>query len=154
MGSKELPNNQITSENPPWKRADIREIQMEQGKLVVAVLFVLSLGITCNAEARPNMTEEQLAKARQTASQLKPPVNLDELLNEAERLGVVCDDDLTRRIKIATCNEKVKTAQSKERQDLSKERQAKIDADNARLDEELRKKVNALGDTADQKLND
>jgi hypothetical protein len=70
--------------------------------LVVSTILASSL-FTAQAQARPDLTPEQLAKARETASQMKPPVDFDALLNEADRLDVECKGDLTNRIVLKTC---------------------------------------------------
>jgi hypothetical protein len=143
--------------------------------------LVLSVCLSTHAIAKLDMTPEQLTKAREIATQLKPPVDFDALLDEADRLGVVCEGNLTIRANIRTCINGVKIGQSKERQAASKERQAKLDEDinasrqrqakldeenarldeeNARLDEEYKAKrkelariVDETKRIADQKLN-
>jgi hypothetical protein len=47
---------------------------------------------------------------------MKPPVDFDAMLDEAGRLGVVCEGDLTRRAILKMCKLDVETAQSRERQ--------------------------------------
>jgi hypothetical protein len=101
--------------------------------LTLCVCFSVS-----EAQARPELTAEQLAKARQTAAQMKPPVDFDVLLEEADRLGVQCEGDLTRKGKIRVCMNYVEIAQSKERQ--------------AKIEERLKKKIDDLADKADKKL--
>jgi hypothetical protein len=113
--------------------------------LISVLVLTISLSIS-QALARPNLTPEQLAKARETASQIKPPVDFDALLKEADRLGVKCEGDLTRRIVIKTCKGNVKIAQNKE------EIKA-LDEENERLKADTRRKINALVEIADKKLN-
>lgn len=122
-----------------------KETKMKLTTLATSVLISSAL-VAGSAQARPNMTDEELTKARHTASQLKPAINLDELLDEADRLGVICDGDLGHRVVLKTCAGNVKIAQSRERQ-------AKLDEDNAKLDQELKDKVNALAKSVDKKLN-
>ncbi len=121
--------------------------------------------------ARPDLTPEELAKAQEIASQMNPPVDINTLLDEAERLGVECKGNLTLRPMIKACSNKVETAQmdediqaSKERvvaidEDIqaskvrvvaSQERQAKLDEDNARLDKEYQ----AMGQELKQILDE
>ena len=97
--------------------------------LMSAVMISSSVFVASNAIAKTNMTEEQVAQARATASQMKIPIDFDAMIAEASRLGVECDGDLTRKVKIATCDTKVKRAQSQERQ-------AALVAEGKRLDEE------------------
>jgi hypothetical protein len=125
--------------------------QMSPKALISALILSVSLSAS-QALAKPEMTPEQLAKARETAALMKPPVDFDALLDEADRLGVVCEGELTIRANIRTCINGVKIAQSKERQ-------AKLGADTARLREEneqiedrLKRKVHDLADKAEQKL--
>jgi hypothetical protein len=106
--------------------------QMSSKALIPALVLSVCLS-TSYAIAKPDMTPEQLTKAREIAVQLKPTVDFDALLDEADRLGVVCEGDLTRRAIIKMCKMDVEIAQSKERQakldeeyNASRERTAKI----------------------------
>jgi hypothetical protein len=90
--------------------------------LISALVLTISLSTNQALAAKPELIQEQLTKAREIASQMKPPVSFDALLDEADRLGVKCEGDLTRRILIATCKLKVDSV--------------KLDADTARLREE------------------
>jgi hypothetical protein len=136
----------------------VKEARMNYKALIASIFLVSSLFVG-EALAKPDLTPEQLARARETAQQMKPPVDFDALLQEADRLGIECEGDLTRRAIIKMCKLDVETSQSKERQIQSKERQAKLDAENAKLDEEykvaeerLKRKVNDLADQADKIL--
>jgi hypothetical protein len=75
--------------------------------LISAIVLTISLSTSQALAAKPELTPEQLTKARETAAQMKPPIDFDVLLDEANRLGVVCEGDLTRRTLIATCKSKV-----------------------------------------------
>jgi hypothetical protein len=126
--------------------------------LITALALAISL-YASQALARPDLTPEQLAKAKETASQMNPPIDVDEMLKEADRLGVECEGDLTLRYKIKMCYLRVDTAQSKEwieaskkRQEASKERQAKLDEENAKLDEETAKILKETKQIAKEKL--
>jgi hypothetical protein len=132
---------------------------MNTKALVASLFLVPSLFVASEALAKPDLTPEQLAKAKETASKLNPPVDFDVLMNEADRLGVECTGDLTRKIKIEGCRLKVDTAQSEERQakldkeiEASKERQNKLDEEHKVIEDRLKKKVNDLADKADKKL--
>ena len=142
------------------------ENQMSVKPVITALIMSATLFTASFALAGPDLTPEQLAKAREVASQMKPPVDFDALLAEADRLSVDCEGDLTRRAIIKMCKFDVETAQSKERIEASKERQAKLDeeieaskerqakldAESARLDEEAIRMINELSDKAEQKL--
>ena len=112
-----------------------------------ATLFTASFAL-----AGPDLTPEQRTKAREVASQLKPPVDFDALLAEADRLGVICEGNLTIRGNIKTCINGVKIAQSKERQAKLDAESARLDEENARLDEEAIRMINEISDKAEQKL--
>ncbi|MDR1987630.1 MAG: hypothetical protein LBQ24_02460 [Candidatus Peribacteria bacterium] len=131
-------------------------------KTLVAVVLSASSFLVINQAlaGRPNLTPEQLAKAREVASKINPPIDFDALLDEADRLGVVCEGKLTIKGNIKTCKYSVETAQSEERIQASKERQAKLREENARLDEQIQtrkeriiKKVNELSDEAERRLS-
>jgi hypothetical protein len=111
---------------------------MNAKTLLTATLLASSFLVTSQALAEPNLSPEQLAKARETASQMKPPVDFDAMLKEADRLGVKCEGDLTRKIKITTCKSKVNSA--------------KLDEENKKLEDEIKQKVNDLADKAAEKL--
>ncbi|MDL2268608.1 hypothetical protein LJC41_01330 [Desulfosarcina sp. OttesenSCG-928-G17] len=119
---------------------------------VLATLLILCFGLISTAHARPDMTPEQIAKARETALQMKPPVDFDFMLDEADRLGVECTGDLTRRSKIWNCSNLVEIAQSKERQAKLDEESKRLDEESKRLDEEAVRLVNEAADIAEQKL--
>ncbi|GHU38055.1 hypothetical protein AGMMS50256_36790 [Betaproteobacteria bacterium] len=110
---------------------------MNSKTLIASILLASSL-YTGQALASPDLTPEQLGKAKETASQMKPPVDFEAMLKEADRLGVECTGDLTRKIKIASCSLKVDTAQSEERQ--------------VKIREETIQIVNDLADKAEKKL--
>ncbi len=118
---------------------------MNLQNIIKTALFCLLVSTSTEAMARPDLTPEELAKAQEIASQMNPPVDINTLLDEAERLGVECDN-ISRKIKLKSCILKVDTEQSKERQ-------AKLDEDNARLDKEAIQMVNALSEEAERKLN-
>jgi hypothetical protein len=118
--------------------------------LISAIVLTISLSIS-QALAKPNMSPEQLAKARETASQMKPPVNFDALLDEADRLGVNCEGDLTRKGIIRACENKIKISQSDERIRASKERQAKLDEEYRAKRKELAKIIDETKQIANEK---
>jgi hypothetical protein len=90
-------------------------------KTFVAVLLSASSFLVASQALadRLNLTPEQLAKARESASQLNPPVDFDAMLDEVDRLGVECTGDLTRKARIIICGQRINNA--------------KLDAENARL---------------------
>jgi hypothetical protein len=115
----------------------LRETQMNSKTLIASILLASSL-FTGQALASPDLTPEQLAKAKETASQMKLPMDFEAMLKEADRLGIKCEGDLTRRAIIRMCYLGVDTAQSKEEQ--------------KQIEERLIKKVNDLADKAEKKL--
>jgi hypothetical protein len=117
---------------------------MRTKTLIVFTILASSL-FAAQVQARPDLTPEQLAKARETASQMKPPVDFDAMLDEIDRLGVECTGDLTRKIRIESCRLRIDTAQSKERQE-------KLREENAKLDKEAIQMINDIADKADKKL--
>ena len=148
-------NTPIDSGNTP-KIGAIMNLQ----NIVRTALFYLLVSTSTEAMARPDLTPEELAKAQEIASQMNPPVNINTLLDEAERLGVDCKGNLTLRPMIKACSNKVDTAQMDEDIQASKERQAKqeieiarLQADTKRREEELIQKVNALSEEAERRLN-
>ena len=102
---------------------------MKLKALVIPALFASGLLASNQALARSDMTPEQLAKARTSASQLNPPVDFDALMDEADKLGVKCEGDLTLRYKIKMCSLKV---------------------DNAKLDEEYKAMGKEIKRTLDE----
>lgn len=93
-------------------------------RILGAAVMLSCLLLPVEAIAKPDLTPEQLQRAREVAAQID--VDFDFMLSEADRLGVVCDGDLTRKIKIATCDTRVKGAQSEERERQNIERAADI----------------------------
>jgi hypothetical protein len=118
---------------------------------IVAVLLLSTLSAS-PALAKPEMTLEQLAKAREIATKMNPPIDFDAMLAEANRLGVECEDDLTRRAAIKMCMLDVDTAQSKERQQASRKRQAKLDEEYKASQERTKKMLEEIKQTAKEKL--
>ena len=141
-GSK---NAQRAISTPNMPKA-VRNAQMTYQTLITSILLSSSLFLPNQALARPDMTPEQLAKARELATQIKPPVDFDALLDEADRLGVDCSKlNLTIRANIKTCRDAVEIAQMDEEIKASKEREAQ-------LREETIQIINDLADKAEQKL--
>ena len=135
------------------------ENQMSVKPVITALIMSATLFTASFALAGPDLTPEQLAKARETAQKMKPPVDFDALLVEADRLNIKCEGDLTRRAIIKMCKFDVEIAQSKERQakldeeiEASKERQARLDEEYKETEERLKRKVNELSDQAEQQL--
>ena len=93
---------------------------MNTQTLVASLFLVPSLFGASEALAKPDLTPEQLAKAKETASQMKPPVDFEAMLNEADRLGVECTGDLTRGARIVICGQKVENAKIQENIDRLK----------------------------------
>lgn len=120
--------------------------------LITALILSLSIFAAGDALARPELTDEQLAKARGVAQAMNPPVDFDVMLDEADRLGVECTGDFARKVRIEICSDKVEIAQSKERQAKLREENARLDAESERLDEEAIRMINELSDKAEQKL--
>lgn len=120
--------------------------------IIAALLLSSTIFASSYALAESDLTPEQLTKARETAARMKPPVNLDELLLEADRLSADCTGDLSRKVIMKICVGNVEIAQSKERQAILDEENTRLDTENARLDEEAIKMINELSDKAEQKL--
>jgi hypothetical protein len=120
--------------------------------LIASLVFANNL-LVGDVLAKPNMTPEQLAKARETAAQMTPPVDFDALLDEADRLGVVCEGNLTIKGNIKTCKYRIETAQSKERVAVSRERQAKLDEEINAKGEKIERILEDTKRIANQKLN-
>ena len=78
------------------------------------MLSIFTLPLSSKAEA-PTMTQEELTKAREVASQIKPPVDFDLMMAEAKRLGVECGNKFEYKYQIKTCSLKVDNAQIDER---------------------------------------
>lgn len=109
-------------------------------------LIVLSLlSFTSYSLARPNLTEEELAQARKAGAEAKYPINFDALMDEADRLGVECEGDLTTWVKQRICSIRVESAQFRESTEASKKRQAEIQKETARL-------IHEAADKAERKL--
>jgi hypothetical protein len=136
----------------PHLPQSVREALMNCKALVASIVLASSLFATSEALAKPELTPEQLAKAKETAQQMKPPVDFDALLQEAERLGVECEGDLTRKGKIRVCANYVEIAQSDERIKASKERQAKLDEENKAIRKEIKQTLDEIKQIASQKL--
>ncbi|MDR2788818.1 MAG: hypothetical protein LBD06_10790 [Candidatus Accumulibacter sp.] len=103
--------------------------------LVAVVLSASSLLVTSQALAdRPNLTPEQLAKARQSASQLNPPVDFDAMLDEVDKLGVECTGDLTRKARIIICGQRIENAKLKADTEATR-------AKNAELIKEIQRRI-------------
>lgn len=112
---------------------------MDTKALVASVLFASSLFASGQALAGNNdLTPEQLAKARESASQLNPPVDFDAMIKEANRLNVECTGDLTRKVRIHICGQDIEIAKKQERID---KKQANIDR--LKADTEKTRKENA-----------
>jgi hypothetical protein len=107
-------------------------------KTLVAVLLSAS-SILAASQAladRPNLTPEQLAKARESASQLNPPVDFDAMLDEVDRLGVECTGDLTRKARIIICGQDIEIAKKQKNIDRLKAENARLKADTEKTREE------------------
>ena len=144
-----MPKNKLPShaENNSANQETQEEKTMSSTKILLSVL-TLSISISASdALAKPNMTDEQLAKAREVASKLNPPIDFDAMIIEADRLGVECEGDLTRRAVIKMCKMDVDTA-------LLDEETARLREENTEIEARLRAKINALSDSAEQKLNE
>jgi hypothetical protein len=126
----------------------VKEQAKMTAKPIISALVALAISLFASSQAlaRPDLTVEQLTKAREIAKNFDPPIDFDELLKEANRLGVECDGNLTLMYKIKMCMLDVDTAQSEERQ-------AKLDDENRKLDEEnkaLRKEIKRTLDETKQ----
>lgn len=110
--------------------------------LLTATLIVSSFLVSSQAFAgRPNLTPEQLTKARESASQLNPPVDFDAMLDEGDRLDVECTGDLTRKARIIICGQKIENAQIKVDTEVKRVRNREIDKENAELIREIQQRI-------------
>jgi hypothetical protein len=141
------PFDALTQKVVSSANTEIKEAQMTFKTLITTLLLSSTLFIASEALAKPDMTPEQLAKAKETARQMKPTVDLDVLFTEADRLKVECEGDLTTRIVIKTCKLSVETAQSEERQ-------AKIKAERKQIQAETTELINQASDLAQKKLDE
>ncbi|GHU32857.1 hypothetical protein FACS189497_14580 [Betaproteobacteria bacterium] len=121
---------------------------MNTKALAASLFLVSSLLATGEALAKHDLTPEQLAKARETASKLNPPVDFDVLMNEADRLGVECTGDLTRGVRIAICEKKINNAKKQENIDkleadtkATKARKEQIHKENSELIREVQQRI-------------
>jgi hypothetical protein len=117
---------------------------MKLKALVTAVLFAYGLLATNQALARPDLTAEQLTKAQEAAAQLNPPVDFDALMDEADKLGVECTGDLTRKARIIICGQDVENAKIQGDINRLKAENSRLDQENARLDQETAKHIREL----------
>jgi hypothetical protein len=108
-------------------------------KTLVAVLLSASSFLAASQALadKPTLTAEQLAKARESASQLNPPVDFDAMLEEIDTLGVECKGNLIKRIEIHLCRQKIENAKKQKNID-------RLEAENARLDKETAKHIREL----------
>jgi hypothetical protein len=79
--------------------------QMSPKALIAALVLSVSLSVS-QALA---LTPEELTKAQEIGSQLTPPVDIAELLAEAEKYGIECDPTTKNRIRI--CKQRIENAQ-------------------------------------------
>jgi hypothetical protein len=86
--------------------------QMTAKALIAALVLSTSLSVG-QALAKHELSPEQLAKAREAGKQLNPPVDFDALMSEADKLGVECTGDLTRKARIIICGQRIENAKLK-----------------------------------------
>jgi hypothetical protein len=122
--------------------------------LMSALVLFVSLSAS-QALARHDLSPERLAKARKAGRQLNPPVDFDALMKEADRLGVECTGDLTRKARIIICGQGIENAQieariqatradteaTRARIEATKARIEKIDKENAELIREIQRRI-------------
>lgn len=83
---------------------------------------------------------------------MKPPVDFDALLDEADRLGVACTGNFTLRPIIKTCSNKVETAQMEEDIQASKKRQVKLDEEYEAMGQEIKATLDETKEIMSKKL--
>ena len=144
----------LQAENNSDNQETQDEKTMSSTKVLLSAL-ILSVSMSASdALAKTNLSEEQLAKAREVASQMKPPVDFDQMILEAEKLGIECGDkDLTKRPFIRSCMNRIETAKLDEEITASKERQAKLDEEIATIETEMKQQLSEIASQAEQKLN-
>jgi hypothetical protein len=126
-------------------KSHISTVRLKMKTLVAVLLSASSFLVASQALAdRPNLTPEQLAKARESASQLNPPVDFDAMLDEVDRLGVECTGDLTRKARIIICGKDIENARIKADTEATKARTQAIKAENVRLDQETAEHIREL----------
>jgi hypothetical protein len=114
--------------------------QMPPKALISALVLTFSL----SASQALALTPEELAKAQELGSQLNPPVDIAELLADAEKYGVPCDP--TSKLRIRICGQKIEiealkasTEASRVRTEALKEDTEKTRQENAELIRELQR---------------
>ena len=110
--------------------------------------LALVLASTQALADRPNLTPEQLTKAREAAAQLNPPVDFDAMLDEVDRLGVECTGDLTKKPRILICGKKINNAKimadteaTRARNQATEARTEQIRKENAELIKEAQRRI-------------
>jgi hypothetical protein len=82
-------------------------------KVLLSVLvFFAGVSVAGEVLARNELSPEQWARAREAARQLTLSVDFDALMKEVDRFGVECTGDLTRKVRIDICTDKVKNAKT------------------------------------------
>jgi hypothetical protein len=118
--------------NPPHAPKLSGASRMSPKALITALVLFVSLSVS-QALA---LTPDELAKAQELGSQLNPPVDIAELLAQAEKYDVPCDPTSKNRIRI--CSQKIKNAQIDAEIEASKARTqanyAEIEASKARVE--------------------
>jgi septal ring factor EnvC (AmiA/AmiB activator) len=113
--------------------------------LLSALVLSAGLSVTGEVLAGNELSPEQLAKAREAARQLTPPVDFDALMKKVDQFGVECTGDLTRKVRIDICTDKVKNAKTEADTQATRARieatkadteatQARIEATRARIE--------------------
>jgi len=121
-------------------------------KLSIPNLLVLGILFATPGHARPDFTEEELAKARKAASETKYPIDFDTLMDEMDRLGVECEGDLTNWAWIRICSLKIEAAQHDEKIEASKKRVEESKKRQEATRQETIRLINEAADTAERKL--
>jgi hypothetical protein len=121
-----------------------------------ALITALTLLVSLSVSQALALTPEELAKAQELGSQLNPPVDIAELLAEAEKYGVECDPTSKNRIRF--CKQEIEIEASKARTqanyaeiEASKARTEALKAESDRLDKENAELIRELHRIIDEK---
>lgn len=120
--------------------------------IFIVILTACLLALAPQAHSRPAFTKEELAKARKAASEAKHPIDFDAVMDEADRLGIECEGDLTTWGWIEICRTKVSAAQARERTAASKKRVVESRKRQEAMRNETIRLINEAADKAEKKL--
>jgi hypothetical protein len=109
-----------------------------------ALILAIVLSVSLSASQALALTPDELAKAQELGSQMNPPVDVAELLAEAEKYGVECD--VSKKLRISVCREDIEIAKLEAEIEASKARTEALKAEGERIDQQTLEKVRDLQD--------